>query len=161
MIGSVHAILLAHDKYVLQLRDDKPTIACPGQWSLFGGVIEESETPETGMVREIQEELAITVEDCRFLWTAEYYSAFLKDDVLFYYFEADITHLWGQHRLGEGQDVDCFGFDQLAGLSIPPFFRETIETYHIKTKGTKTVQKDFPKATAKKRGGIGPFSIAF
>lgn len=36
-IQSAHAILLVSGNYVLQLRDDKPTISARGQWSLFGG----------------------------------------------------------------------------------------------------------------------------
>lgn len=42
---------------LLQLRDDKPTIESPGQWSLFGGGIDPAETPEEGMLREVAEEI--------------------------------------------------------------------------------------------------------
>jgi len=42
---------------LLQLRDDKPTIAYPNCWGTFGGQLEEGELPEAAIMREIEEEL--------------------------------------------------------------------------------------------------------
>ncbi len=44
-------------RYLMQLRDDKPTIAYPDHWCLFGGAIETGEDELTGMRRELREEL--------------------------------------------------------------------------------------------------------
>jgi 8-oxo-dGTP pyrophosphatase MutT (NUDIX family) len=52
------AVLVAWDgRYLLQLRDDKPTIHMPGHWALFGGSLEPGETPAGGLLRELEEEL--------------------------------------------------------------------------------------------------------
>lgn len=42
----------------MQRRDDKPEIFFPGWLGLFGGALEGSETPEAGLRRELEEELA-------------------------------------------------------------------------------------------------------
>ena len=48
-------------RILLQLRDDKPTIATPNMWGLFGGSVEAGEKPFDGALREIAEELCITL----------------------------------------------------------------------------------------------------
>ena len=51
--------LLVGDRIVTILRDDIPTIPWPGHWDLPGGGREGDETPETCVLRELEEELAI------------------------------------------------------------------------------------------------------
>jgi 8-oxo-dGTP pyrophosphatase MutT (NUDIX family) len=52
------AVLTSWDgRYLLQLRDDKPTIHMPDHWALFGGSLEPGEPPAAGMARELEEEL--------------------------------------------------------------------------------------------------------
>lgn len=60
------AVLLHPDRRVLlQLRDDKPGIDAPDQWSLFGGGMDAGESPEAGMLREVAEEIGFTVRHYR------------------------------------------------------------------------------------------------
>lgn len=49
------------DRLLIYLRDDNPNIPFPNHWDLFGGHIEENESPEMGLIREIEEELNIHV----------------------------------------------------------------------------------------------------
>lgn len=51
------AILIRHDQFLLQLRDNIPTILYPGCWAFFGGHLEPGETPEVGVRRELKEEI--------------------------------------------------------------------------------------------------------
>jgi len=49
---------------LLVLRDDKPSIACPNMWDLPGGHVESGETPAECIVREMLEEIEVSVEGC-------------------------------------------------------------------------------------------------
>ena len=51
------AILYQKDKFLMQLRDNIPTILYPGYWALFGGHIEAGEIPEVAVRREVIEEI--------------------------------------------------------------------------------------------------------
>ncbi len=51
------AILYHDNQFLMQLRDNIPTIAFPGYWGLFGGHIEPGEDPETAVQRELVEEI--------------------------------------------------------------------------------------------------------
>jgi 8-oxo-dGTP diphosphatase len=42
---------------LLQQRDDRPDLAYAGRWTLFGGQVEEGESPEECIRRELKEEL--------------------------------------------------------------------------------------------------------
>jgi len=60
----VVAILVTPDeRYLVQLRDDKPGIFFPGFWGGFGGAVEAGETTEQAVIRELQEELMFTPHD--------------------------------------------------------------------------------------------------
>ncbi len=54
------AILFQADQFLLQLRDNIPTILYPGYWAFFGGHMEPGETPEEAIWRELKEEIAYT-----------------------------------------------------------------------------------------------------
>jgi 8-oxo-dGTP diphosphatase len=64
----IAAIILENDKneILLYLRDNKPGIPFPDHWDLIGGHIEEGETPEDALVREVKEELNIDITDYTF-----------------------------------------------------------------------------------------------
>ena len=46
-------------RLLIYLRDDKPQIPFPNHWDFFGGHLEEGETPEQALVREVKEELGV------------------------------------------------------------------------------------------------------
>ena len=49
------------NRLLIYKRDQKPSIAYPGHWDLFGGMVEEGETPELALVRELKEELGLSI----------------------------------------------------------------------------------------------------
>jgi 8-oxo-dGTP diphosphatase len=51
------AILEREGRFLMQLRDDIPSILYPGVWGLFGGHLEAGESPEEGLKRELEEEI--------------------------------------------------------------------------------------------------------
>ena len=66
------ALLFDRNNHLLiYLRDNKPEISFPNHWDLFGGHVEENETPEQALVRELQEELNLHITDFTFYKTFE------------------------------------------------------------------------------------------
>jgi 8-oxo-dGTP diphosphatase len=69
----IAAIIFENDKgeLLLYLRDNKPDIPFPDHWDLIGGHIEEGETPEEALVREVKEELDIDLKEYTYYKTYE------------------------------------------------------------------------------------------
>ncbi|MEI8102744.1 MAG: NUDIX hydrolase [Chlorobium sp.] len=57
---------------LLVLRDNIPSIPYPGVWDLPGGHLEEGESAEECIVREMLEEMEINVEGCRLFQIYEF-----------------------------------------------------------------------------------------
>jgi len=68
LMKEIAAIILENDngEFLLYLRDNKPDIPFPNHWDLIGGHVEEGETPEQALVREVKEELDIDLKDYSF-----------------------------------------------------------------------------------------------
>ena len=75
------------------MRDIKPDIAAPGQWSLFGGLFSEGETSLTCIKREIFEELYIRPK-FEYLWYSDYMAEFEGKIIRTWFFSADVTEIW-------------------------------------------------------------------
>jgi len=131
VVETAHAILRLADKYILQLRDDKPEIAARGKWSLFGGQINNGEEPKAAIKRELLEELAISIDDFKFLWHADYSDDFVKGMVRTWFFYASVDNVWGVHKLSEGKEAGVFGFDELEKLAIPDVMAQALERFHL------------------------------
>ena len=52
------AMLHRNGRWLMQLRDEIPTIVAPGCWGLFGGHLDPGETPEQALRRELLEEIS-------------------------------------------------------------------------------------------------------
>ena len=52
------AMLQRDGRWLMQLRDELPSIVAPGCWGLFGGHLDPGETPEQGLRRELLEEIS-------------------------------------------------------------------------------------------------------
>jgi len=129
-VQSAHAILLVSGRYALQLRDDKPTISSPGTWSLFGGMIQNGETPLQTIKREIAEELCIEPEQFLPFGFKDYYADFEKEVIRTLFFVADVTPIWDGHILTEGQAAAVFGFEELSDLRMVAVMRQVLTRFH-------------------------------
>lgn len=52
------AMLHRDGRWLMQLRDEIPTIVAPGCWGLFGGHLDPGETPEQALRRQLLEEIS-------------------------------------------------------------------------------------------------------
>jgi len=64
----IAAIILENDngEILLYLRDNKPGIPFPNHWDLIGGHVEDGETPEEALIREVKEELNFDLKEYKF-----------------------------------------------------------------------------------------------
>ena len=51
-----------YDLYLLQLRDFKTSVIYSGHWGAFGGAVEDGESPEVAIYRELREEIGYSPE---------------------------------------------------------------------------------------------------
>ena len=92
------AILYQNQKLLMQLRDNIPNILYPGQWGLFGGHIEEGETIEEGLKRELQEEINYQCTQVKLFCTQR------ENNILKYVYYAPLEVNLDQLILQEGWD---------------------------------------------------------
>ncbi|HOD12725.1 MAG TPA: NUDIX domain-containing protein [Candidatus Omnitrophota bacterium] len=128
-LQSSHAILLFNKKYVLQLRDNKPGISAPGQWTLFGGMLGEHETPLASMKRELSEELLIQPERFEYLWLIDYIDENEGQKIRSWFFTVDVTSVWHAHKVMEGQGAGMFSYLETKKLKMPPVMHVTLDRY--------------------------------
>lgn len=115
-LGAAAAIIVTPDRrYLLQHRDAKPGIWLPDSWGLFGGAIEEGETPGEALRRELSEELGFVPAEIRYFtqiaWDFERWDLGVK---LRYTFEVAIAADQVKHLiLHEGQAMRLFTADEV------------------------------------------------
>jgi 8-oxo-dGTP diphosphatase len=113
----VSAILVDdQNRVLLQLRDDKPDIYCPGQWCLFGGGVEPGETPLQAFVREVREELAIVIDPAEALLYRQFDLPLDSETYSIYGYLVHVGARGDSAVLGEGQAIGRIALDDLAPL---------------------------------------------
>ncbi|MBK8027861.1 MAG: NUDIX domain-containing protein [Chloroflexi bacterium] len=91
---------------LLQQRDHTPGIAYPGAWTIFGGAVEEGETPDEAIRRELMEELELEIP-------LEYWHTYVCPvrsipgdlDVLVHVYVGELTRPIESLTLHEGQGM--------------------------------------------------------
>lgn len=123
------AILHREGKFLMQLRDDIPGIIYPGCWGFFGGHLEEGETPEVAIKRELQEEIGYVPPQVSLLTIEK------ENNVIRHIFQGELTVEVKDLVLGEGWDLGLVSVeDILAGscYSDKAGMRRNLGTPHRK-----------------------------
>lgn len=119
------AILIVEDGgYVMQLRDDIPHIWYPDHWGLFGGGIEPGESPEDALIREVYEELTLTVKTFSLFTTFSFDFGPMGREVMYrYFFEVHTTRqAIAATKINEGREVRIVQpIDLLSNYRITPY----------------------------------------
>jgi 8-oxo-dGTP diphosphatase len=108
-------ILYDKDKKILLQHRDKDTKILPDHWDAFGGKIENGETPEQAMRREIQEELEYAVESPSHFRTTAYTDGAMQFTVHTFIEKYDSSKPLILH---EGQGMGWFTTDEALGLKM-------------------------------------------
>jgi 8-oxo-dGTP diphosphatase len=115
-------------KFLLCLRDDKPTIPFPNHWSMLGGGAEQDETLIEALKREIKEEIDYDLNSpIIFLGCFEDLSS--KHTV--YVYKSKINKKLDELKLTEGQRLGYFNFEEAMQLRLP----DIMKNFLIKNKG--------------------------
>ena len=120
----VSAILInPAGQVLLQQRDDNPAIRYPGHWSLFGGTIEDSESPAEAVAREVHEEIDFEMRNFGM------FREFVQNNKREFAFAGELTARLDELTLSEGQGMNFFHPSELRALQIRPDDKETLEQY--------------------------------
>ncbi|WP_019506255.1 NUDIX domain-containing protein [Pleurocapsa sp. PCC 7319] len=93
------AIIHQDGKYLMQLRDNIPTIVHPGVWGLFGGHLEPGEKPEAGLKRELIEEINYQPQQLKEL------GCYTEQNIKRYLFFCPLIVTIDELELNEGWDL--------------------------------------------------------
>lgn len=111
-----HIYIYQGCRLLFQLRDNKPEIFYPDRWGLFGGTVDEGETPAQAIKREVAEELSWTPPEPKYLLTWEEPDRACTS----YIFGVPLTVPTSELTLTEGQAFGLFTFEELTQLLLVP-----------------------------------------
>lgn len=120
-IKIVSAIVVANGKVLLLQRDDNLGIRDPNCWQLPGGGVENNETSDEAIKRELREEIGIIPSSLRFLIspTAETHV---------YYARLTDEEMKSIKKGNEGRDLRFFSFDELSKIPLTQKLKEVIKS---------------------------------
>ncbi|MFZ4525609.1 MAG: NUDIX hydrolase [Chlorobium sp.] len=116
LYNNAHQVLLV-------LRDNIPTIPYPGLWDLPGGHIEDNETAEECIVREMLEEIEVNVEGCAL------FRVYNFSDRTEYVFMNEADFDLKNITLHEGQMLRWFSRNEAGQVELAYGFDKVLEDY--------------------------------
>ena len=118
--GAKGILINSEKKFLLHLRDDKPTIPFPNYWSLLGGGVEKGETVIEAFRREIKEEIDYDLNS-PIIPLGRFESSL---GGMVYVYKSKIEKKLGELTLYEGQELGFFTFEEAIELKIPLVLKE-------------------------------------
>jgi 8-oxo-dGTP diphosphatase len=129
MIGAGIILLNSKNEILLLLRDNKPDIPFPNMWDIPGGKIENNESPEEAVRREIEEEMEI--DD---LGKIKLFNIFTSENITDYVFWKKINLMPEKIKLQEGQKIKYFSREQIKDIKLAFNYNEVLDDFfnHLK-----------------------------
>jgi 8-oxo-dGTP diphosphatase len=117
-----------HRRLLVYLRDDKPDIPFPNHWDFFGGHVEEGETPEATLVREVKEELGVELEQWSFFRRYVCTEGDAYPNIKYLYW-AKIDKIAEELTLYEGQRLLSIAPEQRDDLKFANILGQVVEDF--------------------------------
>lgn len=117
-----------HGRLLLYLRDNKPDIPFPNHWDFFGGHVEEAETPEAALVREVKEEIGIELEHWNFFRRYVCTDGDAYPNIKYLYW-ARIDQTAEELTLYEGQRLMSMALEQRRDLKFANILGQVLEDF--------------------------------
>jgi 8-oxo-dGTP diphosphatase len=126
----IAAIIFENDKgeFLLALRDNKPGIPFPNHWDLIGGHVEEGETPEEALVREVKEELDIDIKEFSFYKKYECLTGDAYENIKYIY-TGKINIPIEEVTLLEGERPQYFSRKEIPDLKFANIIKSVVMDY--------------------------------
>ncbi len=126
----IAAIILENDKreILLYLRDNKTGIPFPQHWDLIGGHVEEGETPDEALVREVKEELDIELKEYRFFKEYECLEGDAYPNIKYIY-SGKINIPIEEITLLEGDRPQFFRYEEIPGVKFANMLKRIVIDY--------------------------------
>jgi 8-oxo-dGTP diphosphatase len=135
-------------KLLIYLRDDKPDIPFPNYWDFFGGHVEEGETPEQALAREVKEELGVELSHCHFVRRYECGEGDVYPNVKYIY-RANIDKGPAELVLYEGQRLTSIAIEQRFNFTFANILGRVLEDFIAAGLWPKAVDNSSSKIAAK------------
>ena len=117
-------IFINDEKQILPLlRDDIPSIPYPNMWDVPGGHVEKNETPEECIVREMKEEMNLTLDGFKLFSKIEF------DDRIEYTFWISANFDVEEIELSEGQKLKWFTNDEAKNTQLAYGFNRIVNNF--------------------------------
>jgi 8-oxo-dGTP diphosphatase len=125
------AMVLLFDRFnrlLIYLRDDRREIPFPNHWDFFGGHVEEGETPEEALVREVREEIGIDLNHWFFFRRYICTEGDAYPNVKYLYW-AKIDKIAEELTLYEGQRLKAIAAEQRGELKFANILAQVLEDF--------------------------------
>jgi 8-oxo-dGTP diphosphatase len=116
---------------LLFLRDNKQSIPFPNTWDLIGGHMEDWETVEEALLREIREEINLTPQSFWYIFFKEYFCPKERDvyENIKYIFVWRVSKTLDELELFEGQKLEYFDYDEITTLPCANMIKDILLEY--------------------------------
>jgi 8-oxo-dGTP diphosphatase len=125
MKGAGILLLNSNNEVLLLLRDDKPEIPFPNMWDIPGGKVEENETPEQTIYREMNEELGLEN-----LGKFKLFKIITSEKITDYVFWKRLDLDLSKIDLKEGQRIEYFNLDKIKKNKLAFNYNKVIENFY-------------------------------
>lgn len=124
MFGAGIIFINSNNEILLLLRDDVPNILFPNKWDIPGGRIEEGETPDVAIRREIKEELGLEG-----LNEIKLFKIYKTENLTDFIFWKRLDLNTDEIILNEGQKIQYFSLDEIRKMKLAFNYNQVVEEF--------------------------------